>query len=146
MSEEANDGGGKKKSPGKILGILGLVFGLVGLICGIIAYMALPSAGEVDSLEDMGSALGGGLSLVIGGFCAWVAIILAVIGLIIALVKKAESKGMVFVGLIVAILAYVMVWMATPAMPDAGDWGDMESAMESAMEDAMEDAMDDLGH
>jgi len=67
---------------------------------------------------------------------------LAVIGLIIALVKKAESKGMVFVGLIVAILAYVMVSMATPEMPDAGDWGDMENAMENAMEDAM----DDLGH
>ena len=139
MSEETNDGGGKKKSPGKVLGILGLVFGLVGLICGIIAYMALPSPDDVTSgsmnVNDLGSAVGGGLSLLVGGFCAWVGIILAVIGLIIALIKKAESKGMVFIGLIVSILAYVVLYMATPSIPDTGDW-----------EDKMEEAMDNLGH
>jgi len=150
MSEETTDAGatpGKKKSPGKILGILGMIFGLIGLICGIIAYMALPSSGdEVKTMNDAGAALGGAASLAAGAFFAYTGLVLGIIGFIVAMAKKAQSKGMVFIGLILPLVAVILLWMATPDQENFKsnntDWDNIGNDFGDAFKDGLDDALD----
>ncbi len=152
MSEET---GGKQKTPGKILAVLGLVFGLVALICAIISYTSVPSADETDAAAAVGGALGSGLTMMLAGFFGWIGIILGVIGLIIGFVKKAQSKMMHIMGTVIPVVAIVVMMMAAgkwaalseagPIQLDSSDWGE---AFEEGMNEAMDEAMDDMndGH
>lgn len=147
MSEETTDAvadTGKKKKPGKVLGMLGMIFGIIGLIFGIVAYMAIPSdSSEVTSMNDVGSAVGGGISLLVGGFFAYAGLICGVIGVIMAFVKKAESKVGVIIGLVIPIVAIVILKMATPSM-EAADWD--TSDWRNTIENAADEVSDELNH
>ena len=97
MSEETNDGGGKKKTPGKGLAKTGLILGVVSLICVIVGVVSLKSSPGTAAVMFIPIMLFG-----------WFGSILGIIGLIIGLVKKADSKMVHWLGALMPIVSIVL--------------------------------------